>query len=227
MTTIHPFPGVDTHVGRSDDLTADERQAVHDLFARCYDRANHGYLDHSLSRLRHIACAREGRELVGFALADTRWAALPRFDAPQLLLLGGIGCVDPAHRRSGLFSHVSREAARAEGPLGELAKRFLACGRMAHPAGFRAMSRFPTVIPREGKPVTPWHLEVAAAVAELYGVRLKRGSLVVEGSGVPIGFPRIEIDVADEEWRPFEGVDRERGDSLFGCAWIPDAPDGW
>jgi hypothetical protein len=47
------------------------------------------------------------------------------------------------------------------------------------------------------------------------------------GGGRPIGTPRIEIDVADEEWIPFRDVDRDRGDSLLALAWSPDAPPGW
>lgn len=227
MSASPDFPGIDFRVGRSDALQADELRAVHDLFERSYQRADHAYLDRSLSRLRYIARAQERGALVGFALADTRMAALPRFEEPQLLLLGGIGCIDPDHRRRGLFSHISRLAARADGPLTERAKRFLACGRIAHPASFRAMMQFPSVIPRKGKRISRWHLQIAAAVASLYGVRLKGDSLIVEGSGAPIGYPRIEIDVAAEEWLPFREVDRERGDSLLTCAWIPDAPCGW
>jgi hypothetical protein len=214
-------------VGDSAALTAREREQVHALFARAYEQANHDYIDSSLSCLGTIARARDGDTLVGFALTDVRFAELPRFDAPQLLLLAGIGCVELQLRRCGLFSHLSRSAARANGLLAAREGRFLACGRMGHPAGFRAMSQLPTVIPREGRELSDWHLEVGAVVAGLYGVRLKPGSLIVEGSGRPVGHPRIEIDVAPEEWLPFRDVDRSRGDSLLGMAWQPDVPDGW
>ena len=89
------------------------------------------------------------------------------------------------------------------------------------------MKDLPTVVPREGVVPSAWHLEVAARVAEIYGCRLKEGSMVVDGGGQPIGTPRIEIDVADEEWGSFREVDRDRGDSLLALAWSPDAPPGW
>jgi hypothetical protein len=227
MTTDSRFPDLEFFVGASDSVAAGDLEDVHALFARAYDRANHAYLDHSLSRLGSIALARTSARLVGLALADTLYAELPGFADPQLITLGGIGCIDPTYRRTGVFSRVSQLATRANGLLENARSRVLACGRMGHPAGFRNISRYPTTVPKAGVPVTKWQLAVGAAVARLYGVTLKSNSLVVAGSGTPIGYPKLEIDVADEEWLPFRDVDRERGDSLLGLAWIPDAPDGW
>ena len=222
-----PFPSLDLRVGRSAELDPPARQQIHDLFAATYDEPNHAYIDRSMEAMRFVARALDGDTLLGFALSDARHEPLPRFETPQLLLLAGIGCVRPEQRRSGLFSEIARRAAFASGEIERATGRYLACGRMAHPAGFRSMRRIPTVIPREGVVVSDWHLEVAAAVAACYGVTLKPGSLVVQGSGRPIGTPRIEIDVAPEEWVPFRDVDRSRGDSLLGLAWAPDPPPGW
>jgi hypothetical protein len=227
MTTDSRFPDLEFFVGPSDSVDADSLEDVHDLFERAYDQANHAYLDHSLSRLGFIAGARAGTRLVGFALADTLYSELPGFTEHQLITLGGIGCIDPTYRRTGVFSHISNLAAGANHLLENPTGRVLGCGRMGHPAGFRVMRQYPTTIPRAGVPLTPWQLAVGAAVAKLYGVTLKPDSLVVEGSGKPIGYPKIQIDVADEEWLPFRDVDRDRGDSLLGLAWAPDAPDGW
>jgi hypothetical protein len=227
VTNAEPFPGVDVHVGRSVDLGASEREQVHEIFDRCYALANHAYLDRSMSRMRYIARALRHGTLLGFTLSDARFEPLPRFDEPQLVLLAGIGCIEPEHRRSRLFSHIAALAANASGLLAKATTHFLVCGRMGHPAGFRSMKDLPAVVPRAGKPLSDWHLEVAACVAELYGSRLKPGSMVVDGGGQPIGFPRIEIDVAAEEWTPFRDVDRDRGDSLLALAWSPDAPPGW
>jgi hypothetical protein len=177
--------------------------------------------------MRYIARAKRHGALLGFTLSDARFAPLPRFDEPQLVLLAGIGCIVPERRRTRLFSYIAALAARASGLLEKATARFLVCGRMGHPAGFRSMKGLPSVVPREGKALSPWHLEVAARVAEIYGSRLKEGSMVIDGGGRPIGRPRIEIDVADEEWIPFRDVDRDRGDSLLAIAWSPDAPPGW
>lgn len=221
------IPGVELAVTPCADLAARDRQHVHDLFARSYADANHAYLDHSMERLRFVGLAWRGEQLVGFALADTRFSEVPRIPEPQLVTLGGIGCIEPTERRTGIFSRVSNLAAAASGLLERPHGRVLAGGRMAHPAGFRAMTRIPTVLPREGAVLSSWHLEVAEAVARLYGVSLKPGSLVVQGTGRPIGWPNIQIDVSEAEWRPFAAVDRSRGDSLLGLAWAPDAPEGW
>ena len=96
-----PFPGVDISIGRAEVLARDDLREVHDLFDRTYEQANHEYLDHSLVRLRYIGRAREAGSLVGFALGDVVEAELPRLEGPQVLVLGGIGCIDPGHRRSG------------------------------------------------------------------------------------------------------------------------------
>jgi len=224
---LDPARDLRIEVGDSAALDARELEEVHSLFARAYAQANHDYVDASMARLRTIARAREGGSLVGFALADVRFSSLPGFESPQLLLLAGIGCVELRLRRRGVFAHLSRCAARANGLLARRKGRFLACGRMAHPAGFRSMSRDPNAIPKRGHPLSSWHLEVGAVVAALYGVRLKPGTLIVQGGGRPVGHPRIEIDVAPEEWLPFRDVDRSRGDSLLGLAWHPDVPDGW
>lgn len=221
------IPGVELAVTPCADLAAQDRRHVHDLFARSYADANHTYLDHSMERLRFVSLAWRKRQLVGFALADTRFSELPRVEEPQLVTLGGIGCIEPTERRTGIFSHVSRLAAAASGLLERPHRRVLAGGRMAHPAGFRAMNRLPTVLPREGVVLSSWHLEVAEAVARLYGVSLKPGTLIVQGTGRPIGWPNIQIDVSEAEWRPFARVDRSRGESLLGLAWAPDAPEGW
>jgi hypothetical protein len=62
----------------------------------------------------------------------------------------------------------------------------------------------------------------------MYGVSgFDPDTFVCAGSGVPIGYPRIDMDVGPEEWDVFAPVNRERGDSLLGLCWIPDAPEGW
>jgi len=228
MSEPSRFPGVEVRVGRCDVLDASERERVHALFERTYAEANHTYLEKSMACLGWIARAERAGSLLGFALADAVMADIPRLDTPQLVVLGGIGCILPEERRSGLFSRIVGLAAQANGLVESWdGERRLACGRMGHPAGFRFILRFPTALPRAGTVVSDWHLEVGEAVARLYGVSLEPGTLIVRGDGSPIGRSNIEIDVSDEEWIPFAGVDRSRGDSLLGLAWVPDTPPGW
>ena len=227
MTPESLLPEFEISAVRGTDLAGDELRELHDLFDLAYAEANHGYLDHSLERLGFVGRAHLRGSLVGLALGDVVDAELPRMDGPQRVVLGGIGCIDPAHRRGGLFSRICSVAVAANGKLAAATGRILACGRMGHPAGFRSLNHIPTVVPSETRPPSQWHLEVAAVVAELYGVQLERDSLIVQGSGSPIGFPRIDIDVDDAEWIPFREVDRSRGESLLALAWTPDAPDGW
>ena len=107
-------------------------------------------------------------------------------------------------------------------------ERYLSTGRMAHPASMRTMARNATVVPKPGVPITKWQREVGRAIADAYGVaRFDDDTFVVHGSGVPIGYPVMEIEVEPEEWVVFERVNRDEGDSLLGLCWHPDAPEGW
>lgn len=207
-------------------LRKEETKLVHQLYDESYQQANHAYLDKSLSKRNYIALALKGKKLAGFALANTIEATLPRMDEPQIITLAGICCIDAEFRRLGLFSNLEGLAAKASG-LRTSAKRILMCGRMAHPASFRGMSKLSTAIPKQGETLTDWQKEVALTVAELYRVSIDPQTLVVKGAGEPIGYPNIDFDLAEEEWLPFQPVNRDRGDSLLGIAWIPDAPENW
>jgi hypothetical protein len=141
--------------------------------------------------------------------------------------MAGICCVSPEYRRRGLFGEVEMRSIRAAGPPREV-RRFLNTGRMAHPASFRFMSRSPAVVPKRGETPTAWQQAVGAAIAEAYGVEeFDPLTFVVKGSGVPIGYPVMDVDATTEEWGMFRHVDRSRGDSLLGIAWAPDPPEGW
>jgi hypothetical protein len=206
-------------------LTADERAMVFALFDLAYRQANHGYLANSLTKLRYITLAWHEGAPAGFGLADMRLLDLPRLPG-QAVAMAGMCCIDDRFRRRGLFGALERHsmAAAGERPAG----RMITCGRVAHPASFRTMTSNPTHIPRPGVPITAWQQEVGAAIAAAYGVAdFDPASFVCHGSGEPIGYPNLVMDVSDDEWRVFDGVDRDRGDSLLGLAWIPDAPPGW
>lgn len=90
------------------------------------------------------------------------------------------------------------------------------------------MTQNPTHVPMPGIEPTAWQQEVGQALADIYGVpRFDPKTFVCHGSGVPIGYPKIEMELAPDEWRVFKPVDRDAGDSLLGMAWAPDAPEGW
>jgi hypothetical protein len=217
---------MDMRVIETASLQEQDLKRVHRLFDLAYRQANHSYLEKSFSKLRYIALAAVEETLVGFALADTIRTDLPRLSGPQTVTLAGICCVDSSYRRAGLFKKLEILAADVEGLL-SAGKRVLMCGRMAHPVSFRTMRGFPSVIPKAGVPLSDWHKEMGLRVAELYGVALDPETLVVIGEGAPIGYPNLVYEVAEQEWLPFEAVNRDRGDALLGIFWVPDAPEGW
>jgi hypothetical protein len=206
------------------DLSGDDRAMMSALFDIAYRDANQPYLEKSLPKLRFAALATQGETAAGFSLGDMRVMDLPRLPQ-QVVVLAGICCIDPRFRRRGLFGALQRAAVSGAGivPRG----RLLSAGRMAHPVSFRVMNPA-TRIPRYGITPTAWQREVGQAIADVYGVpRFDAETFVCHGTGEPIGYPNIEMEVEPEEWRIFEQVDRDRGDSLLGLTWSPDAPEGW
>jgi len=209
-------------------LPARDLEAMHALFDVCYRSANHGYLEKSLRTLRAVAVAWHDGGLAGFALAEHRIMDLPRLPGTHVTL-GGMSCIDFAFRRRHLFLSLERAATVHCGVAVPPGTRVLGCGRMAHPASFRGMTRNPTVVPRPGVAPTRWQRDVGQAIADAYGVRdFDPRTFVCHGSGEPIGYPVVDMgDVEPREWDAFCEVDRDRGDSLLGIAWMPGAPPGW
>ena len=226
MDTKKDFSRFDIRVFRTASLPDDAVAVVHELFDIAYRQANHAYLEKSFKTLRYLALATDGQTPAGFAMGDTVQTRLPRLDGLQTVVLGGICCIAPEFRRQGLFGHLEGLAMHQSG-LFKPGVRTLSAGRMAHPASFHHMSLNPTVIPKYGIVLSDWHREVGLRVAELYGAEIDPETLVVIGSGRPIGYPKMEIDVPEDEWRLFRAVNRDRGDSLLGISWAPDAPEGW
>ena len=209
----------------TDAVTAEERALMLRLFDACYRQANHGHLEKSLGRLRYVSFAHEGEQPAGFGLADARVLDLPAL-AQQTVVLGGLCCVLPAFRRRGLFGELMRRAVLAAEPPAR--ERSLTVGRMGHPGAFRGLARNPTVVPKPGVRPTPWQQEIGQMIADVYGVdTFDPETFVGIGAGTPIGYPVIELEAEPHEWEVFRPVDRDRGDSLLGIAWGPDAPPGW
>ncbi len=215
----------DIRVLATSEIDDPDRELMFALFDLTYRDANHAYLEKSFGRLRHVAIARCEGAPAGFSLGEMRVLDLPRLPQ-QAVGMAGICCVAPQFRRMGLFRALEQRAIAAAGirPAG----RMLSCGRMAHPASMRLMARNPTVVPKPGVEPSEWQRAVGVAIAEAYGAReFDPRTFVYKGDGKPIGYPNIEIDVEPSEWRAFEHVDRDRGDSLLGVVWMPDAPPGW
>lgn len=217
--------GFEFEVVATSDLSERARAQVLALFRTSYREANEAYLKRSFDLLRFIATASSAGAMVGFALGEMRILDLPRLPG-QAVALAGICCVDAHFRRHGLFRELERRAFMAAGaPPGP---RVLSCGRVAHPASFRTMTSNPSHVPKRHAPPTAWQREVGARIAELYGVHgFDPETFVCIGGGAPIGYPAIEMDVRPEEWQVFAQVNRDRGDSLLGLCWFPDAPEGW
>lgn len=218
-----PFPELALGVSPTRNLSPAHERKVLALFERSYREADLEYLHESMHRLRNVALAFRGDELVGFALSENRLLDLPRLPG-QVVFLAGLACVAPELRRRGLLLELSRLGFTT----GSAAPPGLSCGRMAHPASFRRMRGNPSVVPRPGVRPTPWQQEVGQAIADAYGVRrFQPDTFVCSGRGRPIGYPVIEIEATPEEWELFRAVDRDRGESLLGIAWAADRPPGW
>ncbi|MCJ7771732.1 MAG: hypothetical protein MUP22_01205 [Desulfobacterales bacterium] len=219
---------MDIHIKviRTKEITTNELTLIHELFDHAYHQANHSYLEKSFSTLRYIALATLEKSLIGFAVADTIESSIPRLADPQIVMLAGICCVNSNYRRLGLFTKLELQAASASNLL-KPGVGVLACGRMAHPASFRTMSQSPATIPKYGVPLSDWHKEVGLKIAKLYDVNIDSETLIVIGKGTPSGYPKITYDATEEEKLLFKDVDRDRGDSLLGITWFPDAPVGW
>ena len=172
------------------DLSVDDLGKIHQLFDQSYDQANYLYLEKSFARLRYISLAIFKDELVGFGVADAVETKLPRLTELQVVLMGGICCVASDYRRLGLFKHLQDIAFRHSDQM-RPAARYLACGRMAHPASFRLISKTSAVIPKFGVPLSDWQKEISQKVAELYGINLDPDSLVAVGDGSPCGYPKF------------------------------------
>jgi len=158
VVTQRDFSEFEFRVLRTERLDSRDLEAVMRLFNAAYRQANPAYIEKSLSRLAYLAIARREGEPAGFALGEMRIMDLPRLPS-QVVSLAGICCIDLPFRRRGLFGvleGMALGAAKVTSP----SERRLSCGRMAHPASFKGMSRSPSVVPRRGVRPTPWQREV-------------------------------------------------------------------
>ena len=207
------------------DLSAAQRTEILGLFEANYRSANPAFLEKSLARLRHVAIAYGNRGAAGFGIAESRVMDLPQWPG-EVVMLAGLCCIAPSHRRQGLFRALENMAANAA-PVPDVSRR-LFCGRMAHPAALRSIASIGSVVPTPGVRPSPVQQETGKLIAEAYGVtEFDPETFVCMGNGDPIGYPKIELEVEPHEWEVFEAVDRSRGDALLALAWFPTDPSDW
>jgi hypothetical protein len=209
-----------------DSLTTTDRQMLSELFDASFRDANQAHLDKLLGQLRTVSVALCGKKPAGFTMSDVRIMDLPRLP-DQVVMLGGLTCVVPEFHRRGLMMDLgSRNLIETTPQWGQ---RALICGRYVHPAVYkRVVSAREQGVPRPGVRPTAWQQEVGRAIADAYEVEdFDAETFVCRGSGRPIGDPIIDLQLEPEDWEAFRHVDDDRGDSLLGIMWMPDAPAGW
>ncbi len=200
------IPPFDFEVLEASSISARQRELLLRLFQANYRGANPAFIDKSLSVLSRVAIAHREGEAIGFAMGESRRMDLPRLP-DQLVNLAGLSCIAPAFRRRGLFGELSK-LAMAWDPVTDKG-RHLFCGRMAHPAALRTLSRLAKTVPSPGVRPTAWQQEVGRAIADAYRVfDFDPETFVCIGEGRPIGYPRIDFEVEPEEWDLFASVNQ-------------------
>lgn len=226
VATEQHLPGFVFRTVPTDNLTTADRQMLAGLFDACFRRANQAHLEKLLGQLRSVSMALCDEKPAGFTVSDVRVMDLPHLPE-QIVMLGGLACVAPEFQRRGLMLELARRNFMDSTP--RWSERALFCVRYGHPAAFRAIvARLESGVPRPGVRPTAWQQEVGKAIADAYGVEsFDSETFVCTGTGTPIGYPIIDLEVEPLDWQVFRHVDRERGDSLLGIVWMPDAPPGW
>lgn len=220
------FPGFAFRTLPIDSLGAAERRLLSELFDASFENADQVHLQALLKKLRTVSVAWCGDRAVGFTMSDVRIMDLPRLPE-QTVMLGALTCVLPEFHRQGVMMELGkRNLIESTQKWGQ---RTLICGRYLHPAVFRrVVGRSEAGVPRRGVRPTEWQQEVGRVIAEAYGVEdFNPETFVCRGHGTPIGHPIIDLQLDPQDWEVFQQVDRDRGDSLLGIAWMPDPPAGW
>ncbi len=226
VATERHLPGFVFRTVPTNSLTTADRQLLSGLFDASFRQANQTHLEKLLGRLRTVTVATCDQKPAGFTLSDVRSMDLPRLPE-QIVMLGGLACVAPEFQRRGLMVELARRNFTESTP--RWSERALFCVRYGHPAAFSAIvARNVSGVPRPAVRPTAWQQEVGKVIADAYGEeRFDPETFVCKGAGTPIGYPIIDLKVEPLDWEVFRPVDRERGDSLLGIAWMPDAPPGW
>jgi hypothetical protein len=226
VATERLFPGFVFRTVPIDSLTTADRRLLSELYDASFRHANQAHLRRLLRQLRTVSVALCDEKPAGFTMSDVRIMDLPRLPE-QIVMLGGLTCVVPEFHRRGLMMELGRRNLIESTP--RWGQRTLICGRYVHPAVFgRVVGTSERGVPRRGVRPTAWQQEVGRVIADAYGVEdFDPETFVCRGPGTPIGYPIIDLQVEPQDWEVFRHVDRDRGDSLLGIVWMPDAPAGW
>jgi hypothetical protein len=226
VATERDLPGFVFRTVPTDGLTTADRQLLAELFDACFRQANQAHLQKLLGQLRTVSVALYGKKPAGFTMSDVRIMDLPRLPQ-QIVILGGLTCVAPEFHRRGLMMALGSRNFIESAPRWR--ERALICGRYVHPAVFgRVVGTSERGVPRPGVGPTAWQQEIGKVIADAYGVEdFDPETFICRGPGRPIGYPIIDLQVEPQDWEVFRHIDRDRGDSLLGIVWIPDAPAGW
>lgn len=226
MDSEREFAGFVFRTAPADGLATGDRQLLFELFDACFRHADHAHLDRLLGQLRYVTLALVGEEPAGFSVGEIRVMELPRL-GEQTVMLGGLTCVAPEFRRRGLMIELAQRNIKASAP--RWSGRALFCVRYGHPAAFKSVvAAIESGVPRPRITPTAWQQEVGRVIADAYGVEaFDPETFVCRGSGTPVGYQIMDVEVEPQDWEVFRHVDRDRGDSLLGIVWRPDAPDGW
>jgi hypothetical protein len=210
----------------TNSLTTADRRLLFELFDGCFRQANHAHLEKLLGQLRYVSLARRDETPAGFSVGEVRNMDLPRL-GEHTVMLGGLTCVAAEFRRRGLMIELAMGIITASAR--RWSERALFCVRYGHPAAFKSVvASSESGVPRPGIEPTAWQQEVGGVIAEAYGVeQFDPKTFVCRGSGTPVGYPIMDVEVEPLDWEVFRHVDRDRGDSLLGIVWRPDAPYGW
>lgn len=207
------------------EITADMRAQVHALFDRTYRDANHRYLDDSIASLGTVALGSRAGELIGFALGGCAMADLPD---PTLVLLAGLCCVAPEHRRQGIAGRLENLAISAAKKDPGRVPSVVSAGRMAHPGSYRQIAVHPRGVPRPGLRPSAFQQEIGYAVAALFGAfDFDAEHFVCVGDGRSVGTPLVDVTATPQELDLFRHVDRARGDTLLALSWVTKPPPQW
>ncbi|HEX4906319.1 MAG TPA: hypothetical protein VFU93_12765 [Acidimicrobiales bacterium] len=200
------------------------------MFTAAYQDPDPDYLDDQLAQLQGIGIATDASgEVIGFTLYGWRELDLPVIGV-HYVGLPGLACADPTTRRKG----VAAACGNAAGLVAVLGPLHLSVMKLATPASLNMALRSLAVgsWPPADDPYalyrnpTRTQLLVTAALARVHGCAGADGAVGI-GRGRPIGRPKVDPEVTTEQAALFDGINRDRGDSLLWVAWLVPPPDAW
>ncbi len=165
-----------------------------------------------------ITSVRSQDRLLGFS-----FCTLERIGGTPSVLIG-LASVKRAPNREQVLAALVRDQLR-RAVLAFPDEDVLVGTRFANPAAFAAFAGLEDIVPRPGHKATGEERAWARRLAKRFGAegRVNDRTFVVEGTGDPacvLDYETLSPDGVDPDVVAFfEGVDRERGDSLIAFGW--------